>query len=142
MNEHAAPHLLKRVGAGVSAASAHGKHGPWSSKAASPDQVRPPPPVNSPAGLSREAFDPHMHPAMTPGEALTLAWYASQASVYVEYGSGASTVQAAPLARKALSIENSMPWCRDMMARVDMKFWIAQGKLRYECVDVGETGKG
>jgi sRNA-binding protein len=45
-----------------------------------------------------------MRPAMTPGEALTLAWYASQASMYVEYGSGASTVQAAPLARKALSI--------------------------------------
>jgi hypothetical protein len=77
---------------------------------------------------------------MTPGETLTLAWYASQAGVYVEYGSGASTVQAAPLAAKALSIENAAPWCRQMQSRTDIAFWTAQGKLTYACVNIGETG--
>jgi hypothetical protein len=82
-----------------------------------------------------------MDPVMTPGEALTLQWYASQARTYVEYGSGASTVQAALLAGKALSIENGETWCKEMMARADVSFWLAQGKLNYVCVDVGATGK-
>lgn len=109
--------------------------------AAGTPRPRPAPPVDRPAGLPRTAFDRHMVPAMTPGEALTLAWYASQANTYVEYGSGASTVQAAPLARRALSIENGVPWCREMEARADVRFWVAQGKLEYACVDVGKTGK-
>jgi hypothetical protein len=51
-----------------------------------------------------------MDPVMTPGELLTLQWCASQARTYVEYGSGASTVQAALLAGNALSIENGGTW--------------------------------
>ena len=78
---------------------------------------------------------------MTPGEALTLQRYASQARRYVEYGSGASTVQAAVLAGKALSIENGGAWCREMFERTDVSFWLAQGKLDYVCVDVGATGE-
>ena len=106
-----------------------------------PARARPPPPLDRPAGLPRTAFDAHMAPAMTPGEALTLAWYASQAATYVEYGSGASTVQAAPLAGRALSVENGVAWCAQMTARADVGFWIAQGKLDYVCVDIGETGE-
>jgi len=78
---------------------------------------------------------------MTPGEALTLQWYASQAGRYVEYGSGASTLQAAVLAGSALSIENGVPWCKEMEARADVRFWVAQGKLDYVCVDIGATGE-
>ena len=105
-----------------------------------PARARPPTPLDRPAGLPRTAFDAHLAPAMTPGEALTLAWYASQAATYVEYGSGASTVQAAPLAGRALSVENGVAWCAQMTARADVGFWVAQGKLDYVCVDIGETG--
>ena len=105
-----------------------------------PARARPPTPLDRPAGLPRTAFDAHLAPAMTPGEALTLAWYASQAATYVEYGSGASTVQAAPLAGRALSVENGVAWCAQMTARADVGFWVAQGKLDFVCVDIGETG--
>lgn len=106
-----------------------------------PPRTRPRPPANRPADLPRTAFDRHMEPAMTPGEALTLQWYASQAGRYVEYGSGASTLQAAVLAGSALSIENGVPWCKEMEARADVRFWVAQGKLDYVCVDIGATGE-
>ena len=106
-----------------------------------PARARPSPPLDRPAGLPLTAFDAHLAPAMTPGEALTLAWYASQAATYVEYGSGASTVQAAPLAGRALSVENGVAWCAQMTARADVGFWVAQGKLDYVCVDIGETGE-
>ena len=104
-------------------------------------RTRPRPPINRPTGRPRTAFDRHMDPVMTPGELLTLQWYASLARTYVEYGSGASTVQAALLAGNALSIENGGTWCKEMLARADVSFWLAQGKLNYVCVDVGATGE-
>ena len=104
-------------------------------------RTRPFPPLALSVNLSRSTYDRPLQPVMTEAEALTLQWYASQAATYVEYGSGASTVLAAPLAGRALSIDNSAPWCEEMQARMDVAFWIAQGKLQYECVDVGQTGK-
>jgi len=76
---------------------------------------------------------------MTPGELLTLQWYASQAGSYVDYGSGASTLGVAMLAARALSIENQAHWCTRMLARTDVSFWRAQGKFQYECINIGET---
>ena len=104
-------------------------------------RTRPFPPIARSVGLSRSIYDRPLQPVMTEAEALTLQWYASQAATYVEYGSGASTVLAAPLAGRALSIDNSVPWCKEMKARMDVAFWVAQGKLQYVCVDVGQTGK-
>jgi len=49
-------------------------------------------------------------PLLTPAELLTLQHYARGASAYVEWGSGASTVLAAPMARRAVSIENQVSW--------------------------------
>jgi len=104
--------------------------------------TRPCPPASRrQASMGRRAFDRFLQPVMTVDEALTLQWYASQAATYVEYGSGASTVWAAPLAGRALSIENHAPWCAEMRARADVSFWVAQGKLQYECIDIGETGE-
>jgi len=104
--------------------------------------TRPCPPASRrQAGMGHRPFDRFLQPVMTVDEALTLQWYASQAATYVEYGSGASTVWAAPLAGRALSIENHAPWCAEMRARADVSFWVAQGKLQYECIDVGETGE-
>jgi hypothetical protein len=101
---------------------------------------RPNPPV-FPTGLSTSKFDPAMFPVMKPAEAFTLQWYASQACTYVEFGTGASTILAAPLANTAMSIENHKPFCEEMQARTDVSFWMAQGKLQYECADTGETCK-
>jgi len=70
-----------------------------------------PAPVDKPVGLNRTSFDRVLQPVMTPGEVLTLQWYASQGRTYVEYGSGASTMWVAPLAARALSIENQAQWC-------------------------------
>ena len=99
-----------------------------------------PAPVDKPVGLNRTSFDRVLQPVMTPGEVLTLQWYASQGRTYVEYGSGASTMWVAPLAARALSIENQAQWCESMLARTDVSFWRAQGKLQYECINTGETG--
>lgn len=46
-------------------------------------------------------------PLLTQAELLTLQHYA-RGSVYAEWGSGASTVLAAPMARRAVSIENQV----------------------------------
>lgn len=46
-------------------------------------------------------------PLLTPAELFTLQYYA-RGSSYVEWGSGASTVLVAPMARRAVSIENQV----------------------------------
>jgi hypothetical protein len=79
-------------------------------------------------------------PLLTSAELLTLQHYA-RGSSYVEWGSGASTVLAAPLARRAVSIENQKSWCDEMIASLDVDFWIKDGVLTYLCVDTGVTGR-
>ena len=78
-------------------------------------------------------------PLLTQAELLTLQHYA-RGSVYGEWGSGASTVLAAPMARRAVSIENQKTWCDEMRASSDVDFWIKNGVLTYLCVDTGATG--
>jgi hypothetical protein len=50
-------------------------------------------------------------------------------------------VLAAPLARRAVSIENQKSWCDEMIASLDVDFWIKDGVLTYLCVDTGVTGR-
>jgi len=79
-------------------------------------------------------------PLLTPAELFTLQHYA-RGSVYAEWGSGASTVLAAPMARRAVSIENQKSWCDEMVASADVDFWIKNNVLTYLCVDTGATGR-
>ena len=117
---------------------------------------RPPPSTNAvvvEASLSLAAFpgsssrpDAEFPPAvprsplLSTAELLTLQHYA-RGSSYVEWGSGASTLLAAPMARRAVSIENQRAWCDDMLASSDVDFWIENGVLTYLCVDTGPTGE-
>lgn len=78
-------------------------------------------------------------PLLTTAELLTLQYYARN-SMYVEWGSGASTTVAAPMARRAVSIENQKAWCDEMLASADVDFWINSDILTYICVDTGPTG--
>jgi len=78
-------------------------------------------------------------PLLTAAELLTLQYYARD-SMYVEWGSGASTTLVAPLAHQAVSIENQKAWCDEMLASADVDFWIQNNVLTYVCVDTGPTG--
>ena len=49
-------------------------------------------------------------PLLTTLELLTLQTYARRAELYVEWGSGASTSLVAPMARRAVSIDNNKEW--------------------------------
>ena len=80
-------------------------------------------------------------PAMSAHEFLTAQYYVRGRRTYLEWGSGASTVLLAPLARRAVSVENQASWCAQMNARHDVRFWKVNGVLTFQCVDTGATGK-
>jgi hypothetical protein len=79
-------------------------------------------------------------PLLTTLELLVLMHHVRGAAQYVEWGSGASTSLVAPLARRALSLENGVAWCAELRARADVRFWEANGGLKVVCVDTGERG--
>ena len=80
-------------------------------------------------------------PAMSAHEFLTAQYYVRGRRTYLEWGSGASTVLLAPLARRAVSAENQAAWCAQMNARHDVQFWKDNGVLTFQCVDTGPTGQ-
>ena len=80
-------------------------------------------------------------PLLTTLELLTLQTYARNTPLYVEWGSGASTSLVAPMAQRAVSIDNNAEWCAKVEARPDVAWWRAQaGVLRLVCVDTVPTG--
>ena len=100
----------------------------------------PPPPVRWHLGKNESLAIDVMTPVMTVREFLTAQYYVRGRATYVEWGSGASTLLLAPLARVAVSIENKQNWCAKMKSRVDIQFWQRNGGLTYKCVDTGPTG--
>lgn len=76
-------------------------------------------------------------PLLTNLELLTLQTHVRGATVYVEWGSGASTSLVAPLAARAFSVDNNREWCDRVAARPDVAWWRALGVLTVECVDTG-----
>ena len=79
-------------------------------------------------------------PVLTANELLTLQFYARHTEVYLEWGSGASTLLVAPLAQSAFSIENHQPWCQKMLHNLSsVGFWTLNSVLTYKCVDTGPT---
>ena len=79
-------------------------------------------------------------PVLTANELLTLQFYARHTEVYLEWGSGASTLLVALMARSAFSIENHQPWCQKMLRNLSsVSFWTLNSVLTYKCVDTGLT---
>ena len=103
--------------------------------------TRHPPPYR-PTAVAGARLDDALTPLLSAAELATLQYYVRGKDTYMEWGSGASTVMVAPLAgRGAWSVENQASWCVTMLERADVAFWGANGLLRYECVDIGETGE-
>eukprot|EP00168_Porphyra_purpurea_P001385 TRINITY_DN1169_c0_g1_i7.p2 TRINITY_DN1169_c0_g1~~TRINITY_DN1169_c0_g1_i7.p2 ORF type:complete len:179 (+),score=29.88 TRINITY_DN1169_c0_g1_i7:556-1092(+) len=75
-------------------------------------------------------------------EASRMLWAMKPGMIYLEYGSGGSTMAFAPMARRAYSVEHNEPWCRKMKEKLAAKGLTDRISYTCESVPAGTGGWG
>lgn len=121
--------------------------GVWSGERAAMWEVR----SSRAGGLVSTGDDGHFHwPTskdlaavwMSPDEASRILWALKPGMIYLEYGSGGSTMAFAPMAARAYSVEHSGEWCKTMVEKLAAHHLTA--RVRYVCspIPAGTGGWG